>query len=153
MSNVPLSFFGPRSFSVRSFSSVLHGAARLIGLAIAATVLSMAPAQAAGRAPDPKVCNDTANLPTDAVTQGGCIAIARAKGNCQACHLIAGVSSGDIAPPLAGMANRFPSKRRLRAQVYDATEANPRTVMPPYGRHEILTPDEIDKVVEWLLTL
>src|SRR5437763_1199347 len=86
---------------------------------------------AAGQAPDPKLCNDTANPPKDAVTQGGCIAISRAKGNCQACHFVAGTAAGNIAPPLVGMAQRFPDKARLRAHIQDASKANPKTVMPP----------------------
>ena len=51
------------------------------------------------------------------------------------------------------MKQRFPDKAKLRAQVWDATAINPRTVMPPYGRHKILSEEEIDKVVEFLLTL
>ncbi len=43
--------------------------------------------------------------------------------------------------------------RASGAQVWDAGVANPRTVMPPFGRHGILSEDEIDKVVEFLLTL
>jgi sulfur-oxidizing protein SoxX len=115
--------------------------------------MTAVPTQAAGQAPDPKTCNDSANPSKDAVTQGGCIAISRTKGNCQACHFVAGITSGNIAPPLVGMAQRFPDRARLRAQLQDATQANPKTVMPPYGRHEILTPQEIDQVIEWLLTL
>lgn len=110
-------------------------------------------AHAAGQAPDPKVCTDSANPPKDAVTQGGCIAISRIKGNCQACHFVAGTSSGNIAPPLTGVSQRIPNKERLRAQIYDPTQFNPKTVMPPYGKHEIMTPEEIDKVIEWLMTL
>lgn len=99
-------------------------------------------------------CNDEAALlAADTATQGGCIAIHRRKGNCNACHLIAGVPSGDIAPPLAFMAQRFPDKTALRAQIEDARRFNPNTVMPPFGTHHILTPEEIDKVVEFLLRL
>jgi sulfur-oxidizing protein SoxX len=126
---------------------------------IAAAVLGLGPmlmatsAHAAGRAPDPAVCEDKINPPKDAVTQGGCIAITRAKGNCMACHEIAGITSGNIAPPLVNMAERYPDKAKLRAQIYDASKANPNTVMPPFGRHQILTPEEIDKVVKFVLTL
>lgn len=113
--------------------------------------LAVAPAAgAAGQAPDSHLC---ANPPADIVTQGGCIATARAKGNCQACHFVAGTPSGNIAPPLVSMAQRFPDKAKLRAQIEDASRANPDTVMPPYGRHEILTDEEIEKVIAWLLTL
>jgi len=130
-----------------SFASGICVAVAVAGLA------TISAAQAAGQAPDPKLCNDSANPPKDTVTQGGCIAISRAKGNCQACHYVAGITSGNIAPPLVGMNQRFPDKARLRAQLQDPTKSNPRSIMPPYGRHEILTPEEIDKVTEWLATL
>jgi sulfur-oxidizing protein SoxX len=105
---------------------------------------------AAGKAPDPKVCKDN---PTDVVTQGGCIVLDRRKGNCMGCHEMAGTSSGNIATKMESMAQRWPDKAKLREQIYDASKANPHTVMPPFGRHQILTPDEIDKVVEFVLTL
>jgi sulfur-oxidizing protein SoxX len=37
--------------------------------------------------------------------------------------------------------------------VEDPARFNPQTVMPPYGKHEILSPEEIDKLIAWLLTL
>lgn len=118
-----------------------------------AALAAAPPTRAAGQAPDSSACGDTANPPRDTITQGGCLAIARAKGNCQACHFIAGTPSGNIAPPLVGMAKRFPDKSRLRAQIEDPRQFNPDTLMPPYGRHLILTDEEIDKVIAWLLTL
>lgn len=130
---------------------VITGAATvLLGLGS----LTAAPAVlAAGKAPDPKVCKDKDNPPTDVVTQGGCIVLERTKGNCMGCHQIAGTSSGNIATKMEDMAKRWPDKAKLREQIYDASKANPNTVMPPFGRHQILTPDEIDKVVEFILTL
>lgn len=116
--------------------------------------LLVAPAApAAGQAPDPKVCGDKDNPPKDAITQGGCIVLDRAKGNCMACHQIAGTSSGDISTKMENMVQRWPDKTKLRAQIQDASKANPATVMPPFGRHQILTADEIDKVVEFVLSL
>ena len=108
---------------------------------------------AQGSAQEPAVCNDKENPPTDPAVQGGCVAIDRTKGNCQSCHLIAGINYGDIAPPLVAMQQRFPDKAKLRNQVSDAGVANPKTVMPPFGRHGILSEKEIDNVVEFLLTL
>ncbi|GAB4511593.1 MAG: sulfur oxidation c-type cytochrome SoxX [Sulfuricaulis sp.] len=108
---------------------------------------------AAGKAPDPKVCKDKDNPPTDVITQGGCIVLERTKGNCMGCHQIAGTSSGDIATKMENMAKRWPDKAKLREQIFDASKANPNTVMPPFGRHQILTADEIDKVVEFVLSL
>lgn len=116
-------------------------------------LLMATPAHAGGEAPDPAVCDNKANPPKDAVTEGGCIAINRKKGNCMACHEIAGTTYGNIAPALVNVAQRWPDKAKLRAQIYDASKANPNTVMPPFGRNHILTPDEIDKVVDFVLSL
>lgn len=88
------------------------------------------------------------------VEQGKQIAFDRKKGNCLACHQIAGGDlPGNIGPPLVAMKARFPDKAKLRAQIWDATKNNPNSMMPPFGRHEILTEDEIDKVVEFIYTL
>jgi sulfur-oxidizing protein SoxX len=134
----------------KSASVVLGGsAAMLLGSLLAVP----AQAQVAGAVPDKKVCDDKKNPPKDAVTQGGCVVIERTKGNCMACHVIAGTTSGNIAPPLVQMKERFPDKAKLRTQIDDARKLNPRSVMPPFGPHEILTQDEIDKVVEFMLTL
>jgi len=128
----------------------------ILGVSTAALLLSslfVAPvASAQGSVPSSSVCKDK-EKPKDAVTQGGCIAVDRKKGNCHTCHAMAGTSHGNVAPPLVAMKSRFPDKAKLRAQVWDATVANPRTVMPPFGRNAILSEDEIDKVVEFLLTL
>jgi sulfur-oxidizing protein SoxX len=88
------------------------------------------------------------------VEAGKKIAFTRAQGNCLACHYIdGGEGLGTIGPPLVAMQARFPEKAKLRAQIWDATEANPETSMPPFGRHGILSEDEIDKVVEFIWTL
>ncbi|MGD2075015.1 MAG: sulfur oxidation c-type cytochrome SoxX [Gammaproteobacteria bacterium] len=89
-----------------------------------------------------------------AVEQGKEIAFDRKKGNCLACHQIEGGDlPGNIGPPLVAMKARYPDKSRLRAQIWDATRINPNTVMPPFGRHQILSESEIDKVVEFIYTL
>ena len=75
-------------------------------------------------------------------------------GNCLACHYIeGGESPGTIAPPLVAMSSRYPDKAALRAQIWDATVANPESSMPPFGRHGILSEEEIDKVVEFIWAL
>ena len=86
--------------------------------------------------------------------QGKIIAYDRKKGNCLACHVIGdGEMPGNIAPPLMLMKARFPKKERLRAQIWDATVNNPYTAMPPFGRHKIISDQEIDAVVEFLYGL
>jgi len=98
--------------------------------------------------------------PTDAVTKGWCAAVIRSKGNCLACHDIQTprfpknlVGPGNIAPPLVAMKSRFPDKAKLRAQIWDATVANPESSMIPFGRHKVLSEEEIDNIVEFLLTI
>lgn len=94
---------------------------------------------------------------TDSVTaieEGKQIAFDRDKGNCLACHQIAdGIFPGNIGPPLMAMKQRFPDKAALRQRIFDATAVNPDTVMPPFGRHGILTPEEIDKVTDFIYSL
>jgi len=76
------------------------------------------------------------------------------KGNCLGCHQIPGdpiaVSLANIGPPLTHMRERFPDRSVLRSQIWDSTARNPETVMPPFGRHKILTDREIDLIVDYL---
>jgi sulfur-oxidizing protein SoxX len=89
-----------------------------------------------------------------AVEQGKKIAFHRKKGNCLACHKIAGGAlAGNIGPALINMKARYPDKAKLRAQIWDATTKNPNTIMPPFGKYKILTEEELDKVVEYIYTL
>ena len=82
------------------------------------------------------------------------IAFDRKKGNCLACHKIAGGNlAGNIGPELIAMKARGFDKEKLRAQIEDASIANPETIMPPFGKHKILSEKEIDKVVDFILTL
>ena len=90
----------------------------------------------------------------EAIQKGKKLAFNRKKGNCLACHQIAGgVSPGKIGPPLVAMKARFPDKAVLRAQVYDATVKNPDTSMLPFGAHGILNKKELDLVVDYIYTL
>ncbi|OJW51390.1 MAG: sulfur oxidation c-type cytochrome SoxX [Thiobacillus sp. 65-1059] len=79
------------------------------------------------------------------------------KGNCLACHAMPGeskaVTSTNIAPPLISMKERFPERAKLYAQVWDASKANADTLMPPFGKHKILSDDEINKVVDYIYGL
>lgn len=88
------------------------------------------------------------------IEAGKKIAFNRKKGNCLACHQIEGGNlPGNIGPPLVAMQARFPDKAKLRAQIWDSTVANPNSMMPPFGKHQILTESEIDKVVEFIHSL
>jgi len=86
--------------------------------------------------------------------EGKKIAENRKKGNCFTCHDYEGAHlAGNIAPPFVSMKNRFPEKAKLRAQIWDSTAANPATMMPPFGKHEILSEKEIDAITEWVYSL
>jgi len=90
----------------------------------------------------------------DALEDGKTVAYDRKKGNCLACHAMAdGDMPGNIGPPLVAMKARFPDKAKLRAQVWDATAKNANTMMPPFGKHKILSEKEIDQVVEFIYSL
>ncbi len=89
-----------------------------------------------------------------AADEGKKIAFHKKKGNCLACHkIVGGKAAGNVGPALVNMKARFPDKKKLRAQIWDATAKNPNSIMPPFGRHKILSEKEIDKVVEFVLTL
>jgi sulfur-oxidizing protein SoxX len=88
------------------------------------------------------------------VDEGKELAFHRQKGNCLACHKIAdGSLPGNIGPELVNMKARYPDKSKLRAQIWDATVSNPNTIMPPFGKHKMLSEEELDKVVEFIHTL
>jgi L-cysteine S-thiosulfotransferase len=91
------------------------------------------------------------------IAAGAGLAHESGKGNCLACHTMpadpSAITSANLGPPLIGIRARFPVRERLRRQVWDARFTNPDTVMPPFGRNEILTPEEIDLIVDYLYTL
>lgn len=88
------------------------------------------------------------------IEKGKAIAYDRKKGNCLACHAMDdGTLPGNIGPPLIAMKARFPDKAKLRAQIWDPTVTNPNSIMLPFGRHKVLTEEEIDMVVEYIYTL
>jgi len=86
--------------------------------------------------------------------QGKQLAMARNKGNCLACHAIAdGKLPGNLGPPLVAMQLRFPDEALLRSQIWDATERNPDSRMPPFGKHAILSESEIDLILDYVYSL
>lgn len=73
------------------------------------------------------------------------------KGNCHACHKLPGAErSGNIAPRLSGIAQKYPDIKQLQAFIHDPTLSNPNTIMPPYGRHGILTEQEIVEISKFI---
>ena len=85
--------------------------------------------------------------------EGKALAFDRKKGNCLACHLIQGGDmTGTIGPPLIAMKSRF-KRDALIAQISEPRDKNPNTIMPPFGTHSIMSPEEIEKVADYILTL
>lgn len=85
--------------------------------------------------------------------EGKEIAFDRQKGNCLACHEIPGGElPGNLGPSLVGVADRL-DKERIRKQIWDPEQFNKVTSMPPFGKHKIMTEEEIDKVVAYMMTL
>ena len=90
----------------------------------------------------------------DDIAKGKELAFSRSKGNCLACHMMDdGTLPGNQGPPLMMMKQRFPDKDALRAQIWDPTQRNPMTTMPPFGKHHILTEEEIDQITEYVYSL
>lgn len=85
------------------------------------------------------------------------IAFNNKKGNCLACHGMPtvpdAVSTGLYGPPLIAMKARYPDRAKLRAQIWDATAFNPSSSMIPFGKHKVLSEQEIDKVVDFVYGL
>ncbi len=88
------------------------------------------------------------------VTLGQQLALDSNKGNCHACHALPGAQkSGTIGPEIKALAQKFPDIKQLQAFIRDPALSNPNTIMPPYGRHRILTESEIIEISEFIYKL
>lgn len=82
------------------------------------------------------------------------ISFQRSKGNCLACHVIEdGEDPGNIGPALVDIQAKFNSKEQLKAIIWDATQFNEHTIMPPFGRNKILNSEQLDLVVDYIWSL
>ncbi len=100
--------------------------------------------------------------------RGRAIVTNRQKGLCLLCHsgpFAEERFQGDLAPSLAGAGSRW-SEGQLRLRIVDSRRVNAETIMPSYYRLDslnrvgatwqgkpVLTADEIEDVVAFLLTL
>ncbi|ESS66946.1 cytochrome c, mono-and diheme variants family [Methyloglobulus morosus KoM1] len=99
-------------------------------------------------------CTPITQTPIPSPNVGKQIAFSRDKGNCLACHAIEdGEFPGNIGPALKNLPTRFKNKQQLREQIWDATQFNPETSMPPFGKNKILSEAEIDLLVDYLWEL
>ena len=91
---------------------------------------------------------------------GRALFIEQRKGNCTACHKTPTdaslKSASDIGPPLESIKQKYATpvdRVRLREAIQDPGKINPNTIMPPYGKHRILSDAEINAIVGYLETL
>ena len=101
--------------------------------------------------------------------RGRAVVIHRQQGNCLACHEIPALADepfhGDVGPSLAGVAHRL-DEGELRLRIVDPKAVNPDTIMPAFYKTEgllrvmpkfagepILSADQVEDVVAFLLTL
>ena len=99
-------------------------------------------------------------LAQTAPLDGRALFVDQHKGNCAACHKTPTdaflKSASTIGPPLESIKQKYatPADRvRLREAIRDLSNSNPDTIMPPYGKHRILTEVEINAIVVYLETL
>ncbi len=88
------------------------------------------------------------------LTLGKQLSFQRDKGNCLACHVIEnGEDPGNIGPALVNIQTKYTTKSQLKAIIWDATQFNPQSSMPPFGKNKILTPDELELVADYIWSL
>jgi L-cysteine S-thiosulfotransferase len=82
------------------------------------------------------------------------------KGNCAACHKTSADAlrkgAVNIGPALESIKQKYPApadRTRLRDAIWNMSKTKPDTIMPPYGKHHILTEAELDAIVAYLETL
>lgn len=120
----------------------------------------------------PAIENDGIRTPLGGLTgdaaRGRALIVARDPANCVLCHAVpADVSSiaGNVGPSLVGVAKRM-SAAQARLRIVDASRVDPDSVMPPYYRIEnlsrvaspyrgapILSAQQVEDIVAWLMTL
>ena len=97
------------------------------------------------------------SLPVHAQDSGRELVVQPDKGNCIACHqLPAGAgpaTRSDLGPALEGARMRSIGRPALRELLIDPTRANTDSLMPPYGRHNLLDAAEIERIIDFLHAL
>lgn len=130
---------------MRIKTTILAAVLASLGMSISAMAAEGAATPAASVAP--------VAAPAAPAMTGQQLAFDKNKGNCLSCHVIEDPkadSPGNVGPALVGLKERYPDRAKLRAQIWDATVANPNTAMPPMGRNKIMTEAEIDLVVDYI---
>jgi L-cysteine S-thiosulfotransferase len=145
----------------------------IAALAGAATATAISAAEAGpGNLAKFRVIADGIPEPIGGITgnaeRGRTLILGRESANCVLCHALPEPSvrfSGDLGPPLSGVARTF-SVAQLRLRVVDSMRVNPTTIMPSYYRIEsldrvagayrgkpILAAEQVEDIVAYLATL
>jgi sulfur-oxidizing protein SoxA len=89
--------------------------------------------------------------------KGRMLAFDRSRGGgCLACHVMGPATlegPGNVGPDLSEIARAGRTDQWLFNYVYDARVYNPKSVMPPWGRHGFYSEGEIKDIVAFLKTL
>ncbi len=87
------------------------------------------------------------------IAAGQKIAETTTLGNCDACHDFQGATeAGNIGPALHDVKSMVPDRKTFYAIIYDEERRNPQTVMPAFGKNHILTPQQINDVIDFMYT-
>lgn len=141
-------------------------------LRVALACLVAAGSPAAAQVAAFTVAGDAIDAPLDGLAgdaaRGEAVVKNRETANCLICHSIPDPREafmGEIGPPLAGVGARL-TPGQIRLRLVDPTLVNPGAIMPPYHRiHDlvrvdprfagrpVLSAQEIEDVVAWLITL
>lgn len=83
--------------------------------------------------------------------KGKQITQARNRGNCLACHVMAGGSQpGTRGPDLSHYGSAGKTDAEIYSSIWDMRTLIPDTLMPPFGTNEVLTDQELRDVVAYL---
>lgn len=86
------------------------------------------------------------------IKEGRKVFVTKKLGNCLACHSVQGDSSipqtGNLGPQLANL-DKYP-KDYLFEKIWDPNKTNPVTIMPPMGRNDKITKEQVNAIVAYL---
>jgi sulfur-oxidizing protein SoxX len=87
------------------------------------------------------------------IAAGQKIAETTTLGNCDACHMFQGADeAGNVGPVLKDVKAMVPNRKLFYAIIYDEEARNPQTIMPAFGKNQILTPKQINEVIDFMYT-
>ena len=99
------------------------------------------------------LCKFSFCFSADSIVEGRGLVTNPKKGNCIACHKIPLddriFTLANIGPPLIKLKERF-SIKELTDYIWDPTIIYPETIMPPYGKNNLIDSHEIKAIIDYL---